>query len=236
MNPFKYESRFRAGEMLVEFIKANNYIFYNKLKQNVKDFFCHAIPNGGVSVVEGFSSQFKVNYDLLIVRKLKIPYNTEAGFGAVTTDGTVFFNKLLLNELNLTEEQINRSISITKDEIKQRVKFYKKDVNIIKSQEKIIQNKNIFLIDDGLASGFTMLAGINMIKKYKPKSISIAVPTAPLRTVKSIEKEVDHIFCPNIRNVRWFAVADSYKHWYDVPDEEVLDILNNSKNYISNLI
>jgi putative phosphoribosyl transferase len=76
-----------------------------------------------------------------------------------------------------------------------------------------------------------MLAGVNMIRKYNPKSINIAVPTAPLRTVKSIEKEVKNIFCPNIRNVRWFAVADSYKHWYDVPDREVLDIIKNSKCY-----
>ncbi|MFX0082826.1 MAG: phosphoribosyltransferase [Candidatus Hodarchaeota archaeon] len=234
MNPIKYESRFIAGEILVEFIKAKNNIMYGKLKQNFKEFFCYAIPNGGVPVAEGFCSRFKINYDLLIVRKLKIPYNTEAGFGAVTTDGTVFFNQALLNQLNLTEEQISKSISITKNEIRQRIEFYEKDLNLIKMQEEIIQNKNIFLIDDGLASGYTMLAGINMIKKYKPKSISIAVPTATLRTIKLIEKEVGHIFCPNIRNVRWFAVADSYKHWYDVPDREVLEIINNSKCYILN--
>ncbi|MFX0027875.1 MAG: phosphoribosyltransferase [Candidatus Hermodarchaeota archaeon] len=234
MNPIKYESRLIAGEILADFIKANDYTIYDKLKQDFENFFCYAIPNGGVPVVEGFCSQFKVNYDLLIVRKLKIPYNTEAGFGAVTTDGTVFFNQVLLNQLNLTKEQINNSISITKDEIRQRIEFYGKDLNLIELQKKIIQNKNIFLIDDGLASGFTMLAGINMIKKYKPKSISIVVPTAPLRTVELIEKEVDHIYCPNIRNVRWFAVADSYKHWYDVPDGEVLEIINNSKCYILN--
>ncbi|MFW9939378.1 MAG: phosphoribosyltransferase, partial [Candidatus Thorarchaeota archaeon] len=203
-------------------------------EQNYKDFFCYAIPNGGVPVVEGFCSQIKVQYDLLIVRKLKIPYNTEAGFGAVTTDGTVFFNQVLLNQLNLTEEQINKSVSITKDEIRQRIEFYGKNSNNFKIEEKIIRNKNIFIIDDGLASGFTMLAGVNMIKKYNPKSINIAVPTAPLRTIKSIEKEVKNIFCPNIRNVRWFAVADSYKHWYDVPDREVLDIIRNSKCYILN--
>jgi putative phosphoribosyl transferase len=94
MNPIKYESRFLAGEMLIKFIKAKNEKLYREIEQNYKDFFCYAIPNGGVPVVEGFCSQTKLRYDLLIVRKLKIPYNTEAGFGAVTTDGTVFFNQV----------------------------------------------------------------------------------------------------------------------------------------------
>ena len=96
---------------------------------------------------------------------------------------------------------------------------------------KSIQNKTIFILDDGLASGFTMLAGINMIKKYKPKKICIAVPTAPLRTIKRIESNVNKIFCPNIRNTLWFAVADAYARWYDVPESEVLEIINNSKYY-----
>jgi predicted phosphoribosyltransferase len=96
----------------------------------------------------------------------------------------------------------------------------------------IIQNKNIFIIDDGLASGFTMLAALSMVKKYNPKRISIAVPTAPLRTVKKIEDHVEQIYCPNIRNVMWFAVADAYINWYDVPESEALDIINSSKYYL----
>ncbi|GAG84944.1 unnamed protein product, partial [marine sediment metagenome] len=94
-----------------------------------------------------------------------------------------------------------------------------------------IQKKHIFILDDGLASGFTMLAAINMIKKYNPEKIYIAVPTAPLRTVNSIKTEVNEIICPNIREVLRFAVADAYKNWYDVPESEVLEIINSSKFY-----
>ncbi|MFX1374309.1 MAG: phosphoribosyltransferase [Promethearchaeota archaeon] len=235
MNLIKYESRFKAGEILEKFIKTNDIEFFNKINRNFKNTFCYAIPNGGVPVAEGFCSQLNIKYDILIVRKLKIPYNTEAGFGALTTDGTVFFNRPLLNQLGLTEEQINISISITKEEINQRIKYYGKELNLTQKLSENIQNKDIFLIDDGLASGFTMLAGINMIKKYQPNSVSIAVPTAPLRTITFMGKEVDNIFCPNIRNVSWFAVADSYKHWYDIPEQEVLEIINNSKYYIYNI-
>jgi predicted phosphoribosyltransferase len=232
MNSIKYDSRFSAGKLLSEFIKRKNKTFYNQILINTKDFFSFAIPNGGVPVVEGFCSIFNMNYDVLIVRKLKIPYNTEAGFGAITTDGTVLFNQPLLNQLNLSKKQIDESIAITREEIEQRIIYYNRKSNLQEVYNKYIQNNNIFLLDDGLASGFTMLAGIKMIKKYNPKEIYIAVPTAPLRTIKRIEREVSDIFCPNIRNTLWFAVADAYRHWYDVPEREVMEILNKSNYYI----
>jgi predicted phosphoribosyltransferase len=231
----KYESRFKAGEILAEFIKSKNETLYNHILENPKKFFCFAIPNGGIPVVEGFCSKLRVNYDVLIVRKIKIPYNAEAGFGAVTPDGTVLFNQPLLNQLNLNDRQIEESIEITKEEISQRVIYYKKESDLEPKYFQHIHTKNIFLLDDGLASGFTMLAAISMVKKYNPEKIWITVPTAPLRTVLTVKEEVDQIYCPNIRDVMWFAVADAYKNWYDVPESEVLELINNSKFYISNL-
>ncbi|MFX0039598.1 MAG: phosphoribosyltransferase [Promethearchaeota archaeon] len=228
----KYGSRFIAGKILTEYLKENKEKFYNTISQNPERFFCFAIPNGGVPVTEGFCSKFNVYYDILIVRKLKIPYNTEAGFGAITTDGTVLFNQPLLNQLNLSEKQINESIKITKEEIDERIKYYKRESILQEFYVKNIQKKNIVILDDGLASGFTMLAGIKMIKKYNPNKIFIAVPTAPLRTIERIQNEVSEIFCPNVSNRLWFAVADAYKHWYDVPENEVLEIISNSKYYI----
>lgn len=235
MNFIKYESRIIAGKILAEYIKKKDSAFYEQIVHNSKEFFCFAIPNGGIPVVEGFCSIFNINYDILIVRKIKIPYNAEAGFGAVTTDGTVLFNKPLLHQLNLSEAAIIESINLTKQEIQERIKYYKKEFDLHDFYTKIVQNKNIIMLDDGLASGFTMLAGIKMIEKYNPKKIYIAVPTAPLRTIKRIRNEVYEIFCPNIRNNLWFAVADAYKHWYDVPETEVLEIINNSKYYIINI-
>ncbi|MFX1500592.1 MAG: hypothetical protein ACFFDH_06450, partial [Promethearchaeota archaeon] len=76
----KYDSRFKAGEILAEFIKNKNEALYNHILENSKEFFCYAIPNGGIPVAEGFCSRLGFNYDVLIVRKIKIPYNTEAGF------------------------------------------------------------------------------------------------------------------------------------------------------------
>jgi len=229
----RYASRVEAGKLLAEFILHENEQLYNFILENKENYFCFAIPNGGVPVTDGFCAHFNLNYDILIVRKIKIPYNTEAGFGSVSTDGTILINKQLLSRLNLSEQAVNDSIDLTKKEIKERLKFYKKEHDLEDFYMQTIKNKNIFILDDGLASGFTMLAAINMIKKYHPTKIFIAVPTAPLRTIKNVKPEVDEIFCPIIREVIWFAVADAYKTWYDVPESEVLDIITKSNYYIS---
>ena len=226
-----YESRFKAGEILAEFILSQNPVIKRIISNKIEKVFLFAIPNGGVPVVEGFCSVLKINYDVLIVRKIKIPYNTEAGFGSVTTDGTVLINEALLSRLNLSESSIENSIETTKREIKERIDFYNKSTDIESSYNSLINKNYIFIMDDGLASGFTMLAAIKMIKKYNPKQLYIGIPTAPLHTVTLIQHDVDEIYCPNIRKTSWFAVADAYKHWYDVPEKEVLDIIKKSKFY-----
>jgi predicted phosphoribosyltransferase len=235
MNFVRYTSRFEAGVLLTEYIKQVNEYLNDFILENRDIFFCFAIPNGGVPVTEGFCSIFHVNYDILIVRKIKIPHNTEAGFGSVTTDGTVLINELLLSQLNLSQKAVDDSINLTKKEISERLRFYNKEQNLEDLYIKNIKNKHVILLDDGLASGFTMFAAINMVKKYQPKKIIITVPTAPLRTIKKVEPEVDEVFCPNIREVMWFAVADAYNNWYDVPESEVIEIIKNSKYYVPNL-
>lgn len=232
----KYISRFQAGQILADFMLAKNEKLDNILKDSPNKCLSFAIPNGGVPVAEGFCNRLNIHYDILIVRKIKIPYNTEAGFGSITTDGSVFLNESLLNSLNLSQSQIQNSIKNTKNEINERLKFYNKDSSELQTgYRKIIENKYIFILDDGLASGYTMLAAIHMIKNYNPNKVYITVPTAPYHTVLRIQTEIDEIFCPNIKNTMWFAVADAYKNWYDVPESEVIETLKKSKFYVDKI-
>jgi putative phosphoribosyl transferase len=89
--------------------------------------------------------------------------------------------------------------------------------------------KIVILVDDGLASGFTMLAAARSIKENAPKKIVIAVPTASLGAVELLAPEVDEIVCLNIRSGSSFAVAEAYENWYDLTDEEVLKILREAR-------
>ncbi|MHA2430180.1 MAG: hypothetical protein ACXACC_04000, partial [Promethearchaeota archaeon] len=113
----KYESRFQAGQVLAEFILKKSTDLKSELDKYIDRFFVFTIPNGGVPVAEGFCNKLDLKYDIIIVRKIKIPFNTEAGFGSITTDGTILINEPLLNSLNLSKFQLEKSIESTKNEI-----------------------------------------------------------------------------------------------------------------------
>ena len=91
-----------------------------------------------------------------------------------------------------------------------------------------LKDKVVILVDDGLASGFTMLAAARSSRRRHPKKMVVAVPTASVGAIKLLTSEVDEIVCLNIRSGPVFAVADAYKNWYDLTDEEVTKILKRS--------
>lgn len=227
----RFESRMEAGKRLVEFIKTRDSMLFDSFFNHKRENFCFAIPNGGVPIAEGFCSLLKLKYDVLIVRKIKIPYNPEAGFGSLTTDGTALLNEPLLTHLNLTNIQVNNAIELTKGEIEERLELYDKCSDVKNVFKEFLPGKSIFMIDDGLASGFTMMTAIKMVRSYRPDKVFIAVPTAPMRTIKKLETHVDDIFCPIIRHERIFAVANAYKHWRDIGEDEIVKILKSSKCY-----
>ena len=89
-----------------------------------------------------------------------------------------------------------------------------------------LADKVVILIDDGLASGFTMLAAVRSVREKNPKKIIVAIPTASLGAIELLAPEVDVIVCLNIRSESSFAVANAYENWYDLTDNEVIKILS----------
>jgi predicted phosphoribosyltransferase len=179
-----------------------------------------AIPSGGVPVASEIAKYLNLQLDLILVRKVQIPWNTEAGFGAVNPDGEVIFNDALLMNLNLNEDEINAQAQKTRDTLEKRDRLFRKNRPF-----PSIKDKEVIIVDDGLASGYTMLSALMFIRRRKPQKVTIAVPTGSQRTVDRILKDVDQIVCLNIRTGFYFAVAEAYKNWYDLTDEDVQDIL-----------
>jgi predicted phosphoribosyltransferase len=138
-------------------------------------------------------------------------------------DGEIILNEILLDQLRLTEDEIKTQIKKTMDVIKKRNQLFREERPFSSLKGKIA-----IIVDDGLASGFTMLAAIKFIKTKVPRKIVIAIPTASKRTVDFILPEIDELICLNVRRRFSFAVADAYKNWYDLTDKEVLDIIKKS--------
>ena len=179
-----------------------------------------AIPSGGVPVAAEIAKVIGLSLDLIIVRKIQLPDNTEAGFGAVGPDGEVSLNMNLISQLRLTEEEVKKQIQITVDTIKKRNEFFREGRPF-----PLLKDKVVIIVDDGLASGYTMLSAVDFIKRHKPGRVVVAVPTAPKGTVDLILPQVDELVCLNVRSGFTFAVADAYEKWYDLEDEEVISIL-----------
>jgi predicted phosphoribosyltransferase len=207
---FVFEDREDAGRRLSKFLS----------EYKGSDSVVLSIPSGGVPVGKEIKDALSLPLDLLIVRKIQIPWNPEAGFGAVNLDGYVIFNEPLLHSLELPENVINEQIEKTKEILLKRNELFRKGKGF-----PSLKNKTTIIVDDGLASGYTMIAATEFVKKRNPSKIIIAVPTGSYSTVRKISSIVDSLYCLNIREGYPYAVAEAYRNWYDLSDEEVLRIL-----------
>ncbi|MDY7032053.1 MAG: phosphoribosyltransferase family protein [Thermodesulfobacteriota bacterium] len=207
----KYRDREDAGRVL-----ASRLLHYKD-----QDLIVIAIPNGGVPVGSIIARELHAKLSLMIVRKLQIPNNPEAGFGALTSDGFLLLNHDLIRSLGISEEDIRKQKENALKSIQERQEYFGE-----RGKLHSLQNRSVILVDDGLASGFTMEAAVKSVKSMKAESILIAVPTSSMSAYRRLESQVDRIVCPDLSRTPVFAVANAYKNWYDLDEAEVLDILN----------
>lgn len=208
-----FEDRFHAGELLADMLKKHI---------RLENAVILAIPAGGVPVGYQISRKLNLPMDVMIVRKLQIPWDPEAGFGAISWDGEMVLNEQLIKRLGLSRDLIEEAVKIAMKIIQDRIEKFK-----VAKPISDLRGKSAILVDDGLASGYTMLAAIKSVKKKNPRKIIIAVPTASTTAIQLISKEVDKLLCLNLRSSPFFAVADAYQNWRDLMDKEVIDILRN---------
>jgi putative phosphoribosyl transferase len=193
-------------------------------KLNLEDAIILAIPCGGVPVGITIAKELNTDFNLIIVRKLQIPWNPEAGFGAIAPDGTYLLNPNLAPYLHLSEAKIQDVKSRTLAEIERR--RYRFCGN---QPSPKIKNRAVILIDDGLASGYTMLVAARSVSKVKPKQLIVATPVASIHAANLLESECDTLIALHVSSAMPFAVASFYEHWHDLTDEEVIQYLTSYK-------
>ncbi|NTW92163.1 MAG: phosphoribosyltransferase [Methanoregulaceae archaeon] len=206
-----FQDRTDAGRHLAAFITENIALD--------RPLVC-AIPAGGVAVGVELAAVFQAPMILGVVRKLKIPWNPEAGFGAMTWDGTIFLNDPLVRQLQLTPDEIGAAATATQEIIRQRVERFTGGKPRLSAR-----GLQVILTDDGLASGYTMLAAIEAISLEEPAEIIVAVPTGSAGAVSVVSEKTGTIICLNFKDRYPFAVADAYRRWHDLSDEEVMESL-----------
>lgn len=179
-----------------------------------------AVPMGGVPVGLRVSRTLKAKFDVIICRKLLIPWNREAGFGAVSPDGSYFVDLAFARSLGLNDRDIEEAVREQIEEIRKRNELLRKGRDY-----PSFNDLRIVLVDDGVAAGYTMKAAVDFVKSRGANKVFIAVPTGCLESLMRLLEHVDLIVCLNIRSGPWFAVADAYLEWKDLDYEDVMKLI-----------
>jgi predicted phosphoribosyltransferase len=182
------------------------------------------IPAGGIAVAVEIARELHLPLEIAVVSKITLPWNSEAGYGAVAFDGTVILNEEFLSRLNLSDQEIQTGIKKTEQKVSRRVTMFRGNRPFPDFKRPII------LVDDGLASGFTLRVAIKALHRNGVTNLILAVPTAHSESVQMILEEVEAIYCPNLRSGLSFAVADAYERWSDLDEHEVIRILQGFKS------
>ena len=179
-----------------------------------------AIPNGGVPIGLEVALALEAELDLAISRKIPLPNNPEAGFGALAEDGTFILNDELVARVGLSSHQVHYQVNKVRAEIRQRNLLYRENRPLA-----TVYDQTVIAIDDGLASGYTMLATVESLRKRQPKRIIVAVPVASASAYERISKVADKVVTIMISKSQLFAVADFYQYWHDLAENEVIQCL-----------
>lgn len=179
-----------------------------------------AVPAGGVPVAVALAEELHLPLNVLVVSKITLPWSTEAGYGAVAADGTCQINDKVVEQARLDEATVNSGISKTKAKVAKRANTF---FDITGHHD--LTDRIIIIVDDGLASGFTLRVAIESAKNQKAKEIIVAVPTGYATSVIAVADQCDHFYCANVREGMRYAVADAYEKWSDVSEEEVITML-----------
>jgi putative phosphoribosyl transferase len=205
-----FENRYDAGRKLAE-----------KLKEYAnQSAVVLGIPNGGVAVALGVALAVGADFDLVISRKIPLPLSPEGGFGSVTDDGTIILNEDIVKQAGLSQQQINYQVSQVRSNIRHRSLLYHKDRPPLS-----VTGRLVIIVDDGLASGYTMRAAIESLRHRKPEKIIAAVPGGPAHVVQEVQKVADRVVACAIGSEPVFYVSDYYRYWQDITDSEALTCL-----------
>lgn len=180
-----------------------------------------ALPRGGVPVAAEVAAALDAPLDLVLVRKIGVPNQPELAMGAVT-DGnapTVVCNNEIIESCGISEQVFDAVANEELAEIERRRRRYIGD-----RARAEVEGKVAIIIDDGIATGATTLAAIQAVRSRKPKELVLAVPVAPLDTVKKLHSEVDAIVCLDTPE-ELGAIGYFYRDFHQVSDEEVVGTL-----------
>ena len=213
MKPRFFRDRREAGRLLATKLAAY---------ANRPDVIVLALPRGGVPVAYEVARALNAPLDIFLVRKLGVPGYEELAMGAIATGGVRVLNDQLVGGLRIPDYVVDEVAASEQQELARRERLYRSD-----RPAPDVRGRTVILVDDGLATGATMLAAVKALRQQQPARIVVAVPTASPETCEQLRAEVDDIICA-ITPEPFHAVGLWYEDFSQTTDEEVRDLLARS--------
>ena len=212
----EFADRRDAGRVLARFFLAS------EAARDVQDGIVLGLPRGGVPVAYEVAHALDLPLDVFVVRKLGVPGFGELAMGAITTDGTVAMNQAVIQEFGITQDAIDAVAQKEKLEIERRELAYRNGRPAVR-----IEGRTAILVDDGVATGASMLAAARALRRNARKVI-VAIPVAARGTCEKLRKEVDEVICACLP-WQFNSVGSFYQNFEQTTDEEVRTLLSQAR-------
>ena len=209
--PIPIPDRQTAGQVLADALKSYG---------GRDDVIVLALPRGGVPVAAEIARALKAPLDVMLVRKLGVPYYPELAMGAIASGGVRVMNEDVVRSAGVSKTSIEAVAEEEGRELARRERVYRGD-----RPWPDLKGRCVILVDDGLATGATMHAAINAVRAQQPERLVVAVPVAPPDTVRALEPLVDEMVCP-LQPESFMAIGQWYRDFTQTSDAEVLSLLD----------
>lgn len=211
-------------EILKDRIEAGLLLSDKLMKYQNSNTVILAVPRGGVPVGYVIAKKLHLPLDIVVSKKIPHPMNKEFAIGAVSLDSMI-----IDEHLNIPNHYINDEIIRLRELLQEKYKLYRG-----KQKPLDIKGKNVIIVDDGIATGNTLLASIEILRKKNPEKIIVAVPVIPYDRVKTFQQKADE-FVYLIASKYFSAVGQFYEQFSQVADEEVIQILRDANSLNKNV-
>jgi predicted phosphoribosyltransferase len=185
-----------------------------------EDVVVFAIPRGGVVIGRVIADYLNVPLDITVAKKIGAPFNEELAIGAVGPTGSPIINEVAVRRLRIDEGYIEKTIRQKMDEIKTRLEKYRGNADY-----RSLSGEKAILVDDGIATGYTVRAAIAFLKDLKAGKIILASPVIAPDTLTELKPQVDEVVYLSSEEP-FYAVGQFYEDFGQVTDEEVITLLN----------
>lgn len=205
-----FYDRKEAGRILAEKLSAY---------KEKPDVLVLGLARGGVVVAYEVAKELNLPLNVVTPRKIGAPGNPELALGSIMENGEGVFNHSIIQILGVSQNYIDQEVEKEKARAQQRLALYRQYAPLPE-----IKNKTILLVDDGIATGSTMLASVKGMRQAGAKQVIVVAPVSSIEAYQHLEKAADEVVCPHVRE-DFFGVGQYYGMFAQTDDQEVIELL-----------